>query len=162
MHTSVYWLPKVYKPRGEVINNNMFTRDWKCARSHAMSWYNTHHLPSPICLPQQGKHRPRWLHSAFAPQSSKSTLETDFRGSFGSHGWPTVPWGETGKCQGPGAVDTVGALTGKRWIPGNHYNQQIRVILSRGQTKGEWHWRCPDGLPPHPPGTLSLSRSEHS
>lgn len=67
MHTSVYWLPKVYKPRGEVINNNMFTKDWKCARSHAMSWYNTHHLPSPICLPQQGKHRPQLAAQCLCP-----------------------------------------------------------------------------------------------
>lgn len=102
-----------------------------------MSWYNTHHLPSPIYLPQQGKHRPRWLHSAFAPSLPRAPYKRTAEGPLGVMADQLSPEGRQGNVRAAGTADTVGALTGERWITGNHHNQQIRVILSQSAGQGK-------------------------
>lgn len=132
MHKIACWLPEAYKPRGKIIkqNNNILTKDLKCAGSYAMSLYNIHYLPTPLTLPQQGKYRHPTgctlplLHRVFQ-KLPMNRLQMVLR----SHGCAAALWGQMGKFQGHRHCRHSLIFAGERLITGNHSNQQNKSNL---------------------------------
>lgn len=103
---------------------------------HLMLWAGTSSSITNLPTPTRKTSPPAGCTVSLPPVFQEYPINAG-RGSFGCHGWPILPWGKTGKFQGRRHCSTVGALTGERWITGNHHNQQRRVIIPQSAGQGK-------------------------